>query len=438
MFDPERGEYVEVKDVAVDVDTLRFRSVTEEEYEPIISDAPMSGVTLSGENEVILKDAYNVVYLLPFLANQLDTMIPENSDWAIHFANGSELALNQMGVTTPSINAHFLDTEATKYRLQNLLATSEPLKNADLIIGPYRRDNIRLVADFAKANEIPLVSPYSAVSKITEDNPYFMQVVPGLAAHFNSIAQHALRNVDSIGALILVAADDNNGRKRVAFLQDQMRRIIGNDTLNVKKWLIPLASEAGQDQIDLRSFLPTKEEMEEAGFEKEALNNTFVIANSNEAFVFSLLRNINIHRNKGKVSVYGMPQWYDFNMVDYELWEQLGVHLTQSAFVDPSVYEAQTFRRQYFNQFNAIPEQSAYLGYDVTRYFVRQLLDNGRNFPAGLESNVGSGLSTRFDLRGRDYSDTPMVEGKPMPIDVYENSYVNVLRFMDYHFSIAK
>jgi ABC-type branched-subunit amino acid transport system substrate-binding protein len=33
------------------------------------------------------------------------------------------------------------------------------LKNADLIIGPYRRDNIRMAAEFAKRNEITMISP---------------------------------------------------------------------------------------------------------------------------------------------------------------------------------------------------------------------------------------------------------------------------------------
>ena len=99
--------------------------------------------------------------------------------------------------------------------------------NTHLIIGPYRKENIRLVADFAKRNDITHISPHSASSNLTKNNANYIQVSPTLQTHCKAITQH-VRTKYRPDQVVLLVRDKPAEKARFAYFQEENYRIEGH------------------------------------------------------------------------------------------------------------------------------------------------------------------------------------------------------------------
>ena len=72
------------------------------------------------------------------------------------------MALDELGDQGVRLNVNVYDSKASENTVRDLLRTDPDLPNSHLIIGPYRRQNVQKVADYAKKENITFISPYSA------------------------------------------------------------------------------------------------------------------------------------------------------------------------------------------------------------------------------------------------------------------------------------
>ena len=101
----------------------------------------------------------------------------QNSEQYLHFYEGVLIAVDSMRKNGMNIELYVFDTKRDKHTVDSLVATHTFL-NLDLIIGPIYPNLQTPVADFAAKNRIPMVSPLSSNSSITDHNPFFFQVNP--------------------------------------------------------------------------------------------------------------------------------------------------------------------------------------------------------------------------------------------------------------------
>lgn len=429
VYDPEQGRWVIIEEAPKEkMDTVEWTNIPETRMPPITSEGmnvplprDMADNRTGGD-----RNTYDVTVMLPFLANRLDASTEEIKNnvslWSVNFYGGMQLALDQLEAKGLSLRLNVIDTEANPQRMQRLLENRTEVRNAQLLIGPYRRENIRMAAEFAKRENVVLVSPYSASANLTSENPNFIQVSPTLETHCQSLARHALQEFDPEN-VILVSRDVGIERQCLDIMMEAYYTMQGTSNPDTvpQQYIVPHA-EAPYEDIDLLPLVEGKDDL------------AFVIPSwADETFVYSFLRELDVVcEPEQRVVVYGMPQWVNYQHIDYDYYERFHVRVSSTIFIDDRDQGVIDFKRNYFDRFGTLPDDSAFLGYDVTMYFGGLLSEYGINFQTVLDVNPSEMLHTKFDFQKIIEPTTTGAEN--LPVERYENNFVNILEFRDYRF----
>jgi len=436
VYDAKTGTWVIVENAPTEpMDTIVWKDIPSSLEPPIYStSAPIVGPTGNpvrpigtAEGNSQLLSSYNVAVVLPFLSdryNRMDKQISPNSEWALHYYSGMEMAYEELSAQGVKLNVSLLDSKASPQVVSNLVRTSPQIENAHLIIGPYLSANARLLADKVRTAGNVLVSPHSAASNVTADNPNYIQVNPTLMTHCQAIMQHATKRY-ARQQMILVAMDRPEEAARFAYFQDEYQRLNGmTDTASIRQLLID-TTKLDMQSIDLKPYLSIDRE------------TVFIVPSwASEVFIYNLLRKIDLDRNEyQRVVVYGMPQWMNYERIDFDYYERLNVHVSSSVFIDDFNPDVRRFKRQFYERFGAIPNPEAYVGYDVARYFGSMLHKHGTRFQPQLVDNPRELLHTSFQFEPVIRpSASAFEQGR---VERWENRYVHILKFQDFRFSRA-
>lgn len=434
VYDPVTGTYVYVPDnvLTVKMDTIRWKETPVNPDQMITTEGAFvevgDRIDVLGENEIGSKflSAYNVSVILPFMSQRFDpnsVEVNRSSLMALNFYSGARMALDELDSEGIKLNVNVFDSEASEAVVSNLLRSNPEVQGSHMIIGPFKTENVRLVAESVKSTGQVFVSPYSASSSISMRNPNYVQISPTLKTHCESIIRHA-RTQFRPDQIVLVARDRRGERESLEYFQEENYRIMGarNPESQLKEYII--ANDEDFEQIDVLPLLELQD------------TTVFIIPSWQETFVYSLLRKIELARGEfSHVVVYGMPQWANFELIDFEYYEKLNVHISSNTYINPVQTDVKFFRSRFFDRFGAPPTDEAYIGYDIMLYMGRMIKKHGTKFQYALDRESARYLHTRFNI---NRVVTPTTTGaENLPIDQFENKYVNILQFQDYYFQLS-
>jgi hypothetical protein len=439
VYDPETGTYRTVHEVNEKVDTVKWKDLAEDKYPPIKTDTPMNGSntgtippTNNGNNGNTGGNTTggggdgtgDISLLLPFLANASSTGVPDNSQWAVSFYAGARLAYDNLEADGAKFNIAIMDTEASPTKVNSLLKTGD-LPKSELVIGPYKREEVDIMQAYAKQNKMPLVVPYTAQMGMAENNPYYIQVNPSLKSHCEAMTRQ-IRKSHNPENVVLVALDKPEEKARFKYFQDA-NALIDKGT-SVKKFKELLVPEGASNfhTINISQFI------------KPGATTVFVVPSwSNETFVYSLLRQLMAKQSEGEdVMVYGMSMWLDFNQIDFDYFEKLNLHVSSASYIDPNDERVKQFKSKFFESYGTVPSEEAFLGYDVMLYFGKMLAKYGKNFSQKLDVSPSDVLHGRFEFNRIVLYPNQHKEDLNY-FDQLENTYVHILRFHDFHLEPA-
>lgn len=425
VFDPTTGEWRTKREVNGKMETVKWNDLPEDKYPPITSDGSWTTPdnNTGGNSSAGSGGSYNISLLLPFMAVGDTSRVSDNSLWGIHFYGGAKLAYEVLARDGARLTVNVADTEASTSKTTRLLTTSG-LRSADLIIGPYKADNTKVLADFAKKEKKPVASPYSAQLGLTEANPYYIQLNPSLESHCRAIMRHA-RKAHDAADIVLVARNQADEKERLTFFQKENEAINGRTSgTKLTEYIVTDAT------LDFSK-------MNVAPYVKAGRTTVFIVPSWNEAFVYSVLRQLMLKRSIGEnIIVYGMPQWDSFDQVEPEFYQNLNVHISSAFYIDDNDERVRQFKRLFFDTYGTIPTDEAYLGYDAMLYFGKMLDKHGRDFSRKIDSEP-------FDVLHGRYEFNPVVlrpEAHKEDLRFYdqlENQFVHILRFRDFRFQPA-
>jgi hypothetical protein len=141
----------------------------------------------------------------------------------LEFYEGALLALDSLRSKGYSVTLTTYDTERDRARVREILRKPE-MRDMDLIIGPVNYWNLEIVAEWARDNEIPLLSPFTSGSDIVNYNPWVFQTTPTYEVEFKAWADFLSDYYNK--TLILVHNGDSNEYHRIAFLKNELFRNI--------------------------------------------------------------------------------------------------------------------------------------------------------------------------------------------------------------------
>lgn len=434
VYDPETGTWRTVNTVDEKVDTVRWTDLSEEKFPPIKTTTPTTGGGTkpnTGGNTGGNTDSKtsgsgkeNVAILLPFMANTSTSGVPENSKWAVSFYAGARLAYDDLEDDGVKFNVNVIDSEASTTKVNSLLKSGD-LPNSNMIIGPYKREEVNIMQGFAKENKVPLIVPYTAQMGVTEDNPYYIQVNPSLKTHCEAMTKH-IRKSHQPENVVLVALDKPEEKARFKYFQDANTLIEKGKTGKKFKELLVPEGAANFHTINIGQFLSS------------SATTVFVVPSwSNQTFIYSLLRQLMAKQGEGEdIVVYGMDMWLNFEQIDFDYFEKLQLHVSAASYVDDNDERVRQFKTKYFNSYGTVPNDEAFLGYDVMRYFGEQMAMNGKDFFKKLDTKPSDVLHGRFEFN-RVVTDPSKHKEDLDYYDQLENTFVHILKFQQFRLQPA-
>ena len=427
VFDPETGTWRTVREIGGKVDTVAWTDLAEDRFPPITTETkpPVNNNNTGGTTggPTTSTGTYNVSLLLPFLSQRsASTSIDDNSIWGIQFYAGAKLAYQYLERDGVKLNISVADTDASSGKMSELLRSAE-LAKSDLIIGPYKREQVSQVAGFAKQNKVPLVVPYTAQMGLADDNPYFVQVNPSLKSHCEAILKHA-RKQNAKENIVLVVRDDSDEKSRLKYFQDASATLEGKrEGSQLREFIV----SGDLNKINVDPYI------------KRGKTTVFIVPSwSSETFIYSFLRQLMLKQSEGEdIIVYGMPVWMDYEQIDFEYYERLNVHVSSASYLDKNDERIRQFNQKFFDTYAAVPREEAYLGYDIMLYFGKMINRWGKDFPSRLDQDNFDVLHGRFNFQ-RIVLEPEKHKENLNYFDQLENTFVHILKFQDYHFQPAE
>lgn len=433
VYNPKTGKYEFPTEITGQVDTVKWTDASPSVNDPIESDPSQyleeepSTTTTTSPNGSGIFSTYNVAIMIPFNAdktNSLEGGIHSSSMAALGYYEGAKMALDKLSNEGANLNVSVMDTKRSESEASSMLSRSA-LSNAHMIIGPYSTKPLSRVAEFAKTNSKPLISPVNTSGSITSQNPYYVQANPSLRSHCEAITKHALSKY-SADQIVLVVRKKDAEVRRLKYFQDANKEIAGSAaTPPLREYIIDatLADEFGE--LDLLPYI------------NEDKTTVFIVPSySNETFISNFMRQVELSKADNEVVIYGMPRWMEYDRISYDYFERLNLHVSSANFVDREDFQVKEFYRLFFEKYGSLPDANAFKGYDMTLYFGRQLQKHGMNFVNQIDSEFEQHLSTKFEF-DKIIDQAASANEDFNQVNYVENKYVNILKFEDFQFKKA-
>ncbi|MBL4706838.1 MAG: LysM peptidoglycan-binding domain-containing protein, partial [Flavobacteriales bacterium] len=368
-----------------------------------------------------VKTSYKIALLLPFYldlmelaeetidyktAEEINKEIRRKAKYAIEFYQGFKLGAEELALQGLNLELSVLDTGNDSTKVQEIL-TGKELQDVDLIVGPLYLDNFLMVSDFAKRNHINIVSPVKLSNKVLLGNSHVSKVATSEPIQTKFLGQYMFDSL-RFKNMVMVYPDNFQDRRRAELIKKQFNEAaqMASDTNRIS----PLREVFwnAKDLYGITSKLSTEEE------------NVIIAPSNDQSFVTRLLTSLNMKHNY-RFKVIGLSSWEKFENIEISYLHHLNVHLVVSEFGSSESLKDQAFQRAFAENYESIPEKFSYLGYDVSKYYLSLIAENGTNFELMLPSYKQEGLGRKFN-----FYKTGIESG-------FENHSNYIIRYQDFH-----
>jgi len=383
------GQQVEEKTEILADDTEDETIVPVDYDEPIWIERPSEPTNLTK-----LSGNINVAVLLPFYlwenssaagsgnrGRQEDWIFPRSLDF-IEMYEGILFAADTLRALGLNINIHAYDIQSDATELSRLIRSGD-LRNMDLIIGPVYSNNLRIVTEYARTFDIPVVSPVPLFdNSLLAGNPNLFMANPTLEVAQNAltkkIAEHRNHNFIFIHADSL-GVDEDVRRFRNALIRENVRfremRFLSRSMLgnNPNRLANALSNETG---------------------------NVVIIASESAPVIGETIMDVHGLLRRFDIKVFGYPLLRELENLEPRYFFDLDMLLYSTFWIDydkPNVKQFNAnFRTKFFTQPSEI--SFAWQGYDIAYYFISGLVLYGKDFIKNPFIHRPELLHTDFDF----------------------------------------
>ena len=357
---------------------------------------------------------FDIALLLPFNTqiNNLDfanDSINDKSEMALDFYEGASIALEELKDKGLNAKVYVYDTQKDKLKVKDILAQPH-LKDVDLIIGPVYNAPLAEANAFAKKNKVHLVSPLSPTTKFVEENPYYITVNQSIETHsrymYDFMAKKGYKDI------VLLHRESPKEQQTTDYFKSLMSSSTGVEHIGMR---LEELVWTGQDMETLETYLVRNKK------------NIFVITSFNEAFANNMLRILNGFSDRYDIVVFGMPNWNKFETLDLDHLENLNFHISSNFYENTNSPKAISFAQKYKAAVNELPNEYAYKGYDIVKYFGKMLERRNEEQELSMSLRSDNGAFSGFQF-------SPVYNPTSGEIDYFENQKLYILQFRNFQF----
>jgi LysM repeat protein len=314
-----------------------------------------------GKDNSTKKEVYDVAIMMHFRLNEIDSIRFDDPDadpdsfhslQFIQFYEGFLMGVDSLKKTGLNVRLHVydiaVDTLGTKRFLQD-----ESLKKMDMIFALVYYRNFVQIADFARTNHIPIISPVSERESQVNGNPVVIKVRPSLESLYPNAAAMIARDFRTSNIIIV-----RNSLARVKEACEMLNTLLSGQGITS----VVVDNAAMADNL------------------KKDVKNLVVLITENKTYSLDMLTHLNGLKDQYDITVLGLPQWDRLEGMEYDFLSNLKTHILAPYFIDYSDPAVQRFIRLYQEQYKTDPELLAFVGEDVAYYFLTALMKYGTGF----------------------------------------------------------
>jgi hypothetical protein len=299
----------------------------------------------------------------------------------LEFYNGVMMAIDSLQQEGQHIEVMIHDTKSQDKSLSVLLVEPE-IANASFIIGDFTtKDELRKVAAFAAAKNIPLISATYPNDGGVTANPNLVIINPTLSTHIESIFKYVQRNYSLDNVVLVKRKSDAMDKYITDMLMDVAKKYSG---LSLKLKYIEV-SDAFNPQEIISHLDSTKK-------------NIVIGATLNETFAGNIVRTLSSVKTTYESTAVGMPTWD--NMRELNRGDARGVEIIYST---PYAYQKGDkllgrLAATYKTKMSGRATDMVFKGYEAMYHFTKLYLKYDSSFRGHL-SDKDFKIVNEYDIQ---------------------------------------
>jgi ABC-type branched-subunit amino acid transport system substrate-binding protein/LysM repeat protein len=296
-----------------------------------------------------------IALLLPFYLPAGEELNPK-ARIGLDFYAGAKLALDSLKKEGFTISANVFDISNDSSSVDDILKNPSFAKS-ELIIGPLYSSAFIRIAEYAKKNNIPAVSPFSQSDALLADKSNVIKVTPDVISQ----AQHCgpeLKKLHPNSQFYLVR---NNNEKDKEIADAIKTSLLVSGAISTESFHETTFSSVS----DLLSML------------SESSENIIIFPSTVQIQVIDFIARLSSGRLGKRITLVGLNDWNNYENIEFDHLNNLNFTFLAPSNSNFKSQEAQIFRSRLKKEFKGEPSFYSFQGFDVTYFFTKQAAKYG-------------------------------------------------------------
>ncbi len=262
---------------------------------------------------------------------------------ALNFYEGALIAVDSLKSQKVEVRLNSYDTPSDSTGVVRMM-TNAAVKDADLVIASLPNNLAEVAARIAKTNNIKLVLTQAGSPQLLTDNANVALAYASTKTQCREMVAFMLDQFTNANIILLF---------RTTRREDELAAVFREEILKLK------------GDSDFQDYNATKKEFKDLpGVLSKTKRNLVFVISSDEAFVNPVLALLE-EQNIFGIKVSGLPTWLNFESIDFNMFNNLQIHLFDNNFIDTDEKGKSTFRKSFVSRYYSDPLANAYNGFDI-------------------------------------------------------------------------
>ncbi|WP_158276128.1 amino acid ABC transporter substrate-binding protein [Brumimicrobium oceani] len=318
------------------------------------------------------KDDYKVLIVLPMRLEDNpkalsglyseSTSLNQLTNLSVEFLMGAQMALDSLEKLGLNAEVEFFDTGGDLIKLKEKLGSNNK-GNLDLVIGPFYPQLLEHAAKWGLSNKVPIVAVTKIPTKLLENNPYLLSMVPSELTMISAMAKY-LAKEHGADNIVIIEGENEEVKERVQYFKDIFEK---SQSFATRK----SAKVTGVGDASGRSLM---NQIDTDG------SNFIVCLSSDVQQIMKFVNALNAAKNysptygKAAINMVGLQSWMDIPALNSYYKNRFEFHFAASNYLDYDKKDVKKFLADYRLRYGSDASKYAFHGFDVVLSQVASLL----------------------------------------------------------------
>lgn len=321
--------------------------------------------------------------ILPFMSSQQQSSERERM---VEYYQGFLMAVDSLKRTGTSIDLYTFDSGTDEASIKHIINSNGDLKNMDVIFGPLHTNQIKPLADFATANGVRLVIPFTSRDNSVYRNPSIYQINTPQSYIYSEVYDHFTRQFRNSNVIFIDASKE--AEEKADFINGMKQHLRDK---NIAMSTISENATSEEFKAKLKHGTP----------------NIFIPTSGATDVLIKALPQLSIivkdTLNTDDIRLFGYPEWQTYTKEFLNDFFELDTYFytsfyTNNLFAAPKAF-ARKYRRWYGKDMADRFPKYGMLGFDTGYFFLNGLARYGSAFEDNVSSIYLNPIQTGFKFQ---------------------------------------